>query len=55
MTLQESRDERALIALHDHATRRGATKTSVLIGVRKDGFTSDEIAKAADNYGKVKL
>lgn len=53
MTLQTTRDEMALIALHDHATRNGATKTSVLRGMRYDGFTSEEVAKAASNYGKV--
>lgn len=51
MTEKTSREDKAIIALHDHATRHGATKTSVLRGMRADGFSSEEISKAAESYG----
>lgn len=39
------RIDRAIIAIHDHGTREGATSKSVTKALKKDGFTPEEIAK----------
>ena len=43
-----SRADRALIALHDHGTRDGATARSVMAAMKKDGFTDEEIRAATE-------
>lgn len=45
-----SREQRALIALHDLGTREGATAESVRRGMLKEGFTLSEIRTAIETY-----
>ena len=46
MPISKDRLDRAVIALHDHGTREGATKDTVLKGMKADGFTVEEVAAA---------
>lgn len=48
MTKELSRIDRAVLALHDHGTREGATAKSVMRAMKRDGFTEAEIAAAAE-------
>ncbi len=41
-----SREARAIMSLHDHGTRAGATAKSVQKGMEKEGFTRMEILVA---------
>lgn len=41
------RIDRAIIALHDHGSREGATTASVMAAMKRDGFTAQEVAEAA--------
>lgn len=41
------RHTQALLALHDYGTRDGATVSSILTAMVKDGFTREEIAAAS--------
>lgn len=47
MTVNKERLQRAILALHDHGTRDGATATIVKEVMLKEGFTLEEIAAAA--------
>lgn len=47
MAISKDRLNRAVIALHDHGTREGATKKTVTDGMTRDGFSLEEIAAAA--------
>lgn len=46
------RIERAIIALHDFGSRPGATAKTVKRDMKRCGFTVEEIAQAAEVYGK---
>ena len=39
--------ERVMLAIHDLATRTGATSASVMRALKSEGFTSEEIALGA--------
>jgi hypothetical protein len=52
MVITKDRLDMAVIALHDHGTRDGATKASVLDGMKQDGFTREEVAAAAQEMNK---
>jgi len=47
MAISKDRLDRAVLALYDYGTRDGATKKTVLDGMRRDGFSDAEIAAAA--------
>lgn len=47
MTMEVTRIERAMIALHDYGTREGATAKKVRKQMMADGFTNKEIDAAA--------
>lgn len=52
MTLETlDRLTQALLSLHDHATRDGATARKVQAAMIKEGFTNAEIAEACTKYG----
>ncbi len=48
MTDEELQIERCKIALYDLGSREGATIHGVIKQLKKDGFTADQISKAAD-------
>ncbi len=45
--MDPKRLERALIALHDYGSREGATAKKVQRQMKADGFTLEEIVRAA--------
>lgn len=45
------RKTQALLALHDHGSREGATAAKVRSAMIDEGFTLSEIAEAAKSYG----
>lgn len=49
--MKRSRKEAALLALHDHGSRDGATASKVKSAMIKEGFTLEEIREAALSYG----
>ena len=45
------RKQQALLALHDHGSREGATAKTVRRAMLDEGFSDEEIAEAAKAYG----
>lgn len=45
------RKTQALLALHDHGSREGATAAKVRKAMLGEGFTLEEIDQAAKGYG----
>lgn len=45
------RETKALLALHDLGSRDGATARSVRQAMLDEGFTREEVEKAAQRYG----
>lgn len=48
------RETQAALALHDLGSREGATARSVKQAMLDEGFTLEEIARAAEKYGSHK-
>lgn len=50
-TEQLPRKTQALLSLHDHGSREGATANTVRRAMLAEGFSLEEIAEAAKSYG----